>query len=163
MGVVNAAWRCLMLAVLLLLTVELPVPPSSRKTSLTLASPNHTATDEFRAEQPIAESGAGHLSEPYRSAWFQAPVRFNAHWPTWAYGYLAQLAEETFPLDVAVYDRQGKRVSEAHISIPVATQMGLVAAAPTTGGGAIVSGLAAIDPRPLPPVALFPYFGQKCS
>ena len=146
MGGLTAARRCLMLAGLLLLTVGIPVPRSSRKTSLTLASPRDTTSDEFRAQQPNAESTAGHLSEPYRSAWFPASVRFNGHWPTWAYGYLAQLAEEGFPLDVAVYDRQGKRVSEAHISIPDATQMWLVAAAPTMDGGAIVSGHAAIDP-----------------
>jgi hypothetical protein len=142
----NAAWRCLILAGLSLLMVGMPVPRSSRKTSLTSAWPSYRTTDEFSAQQLNAEPAAGHLSEPYRSAWFSAPVRFNARWPTWAYGYLAQLAEENFPLDVAVYGRQGKQFSEAHILIPDATQMWLVAAAPTADGGAIVSGHAAIYP-----------------
>ena len=146
MGGLTAARRCLMLAGLLLLTVGIPVPRSSRKTSLTFAWPSDRTTDKFSAQQPSAESAAGHLSEPYRSAWFPAAVRSNSRWPTWAYGYLAQLAEEQFPLDVAVYDRQGKQVSQAHVWIPDATQMWLVAAAPTTDGGAIVSGHVAIYP-----------------
>ncbi len=146
MGGLTVAWRCLILAGLLLLTVGIPVPRSSRKTSLTFAWPSDRTTHEFSAQQPSAESAAGHLSEPYRSAWLPAAVRSNSRWPTWAYGYLAQLAEEQFPLDVAVYDRQGKQVSQAHVWIPDATQMWLVAVAPTTDGGAIVSGHAAIYP-----------------
>ncbi|HEY6268034.1 MAG TPA: hypothetical protein VIX11_07040 [Candidatus Acidoferrum sp.] len=142
----TAAWRSLTIAGLLLLTVGIPAPLSSRKTSLTFGSPSDRTTDEFSAQQPNAESAAGHLSEPYRSAWFPAAVRSNSHWPTWAYGYLAQLPEEQSPPDVAVYDRQGKQVSQAHVWIPDATQMWLFAAAPTMDGGAIVSGQAAIYP-----------------
>jgi len=145
-GRLTAAWRSLTIAGLLSLTVGIPASLSSRETSLTFGWPGDRTTDELSAQQPNAESAAGHLSEPYRSAWFPAAVRSNSRWPTWAYGYLAQLAEEQFPLDVAVYDRQGKQVSQAHVWIPDATKMWLVAAAPTMDGGAIVSGYAAIYP-----------------
>jgi hypothetical protein len=67
----NAAWRCLILAGLSLLMAGMPVPRSSRKTSLTLAWPSYGTTDEFSAQQLNAEPAAGHLSEPYRSAWFR--------------------------------------------------------------------------------------------
>src|SRR5258708_26858233 len=140
MGGLTVSRRCLMLAGLLLLTVGIPVPRSSRKTSLTFAWPSDRTTDKFSAQQPNAESAAGHLSEPYRSDWFPAAVRSNSRWPTWAYGYLAQLAEEQFPLDVAVYDRQGKQVSQAHVWIPDATKMWLVAAAPPLGACARLNG-----------------------
>jgi len=145
-GRLTAAWRSLTIAGLLSLTVGIPASLSSRKTSLTFGWPGDRTTDDLSAQQPNAESAAGHLSEPYRSDWFPAAVRSNSRWPTWAYGYLAQLAEEQFPLDVAVYDRQGKQVSQAHVWIPDATKMWLVAAAPTMDGGAIVSGYAAIYP-----------------
>ncbi|MCU1243711.1 MAG: hypothetical protein JWO71_4437 [Candidatus Acidoferrum typicum] len=108
MAILDATWRCLILAGLLLLVVGIPFPQSSLKTSLTFARPSYTTTPEFRAHQSTAESAAGRLSESYRTAWFPAAVRFNAHWPTWAHGYLAQLSEENFPLDLAVYDRRGK-------------------------------------------------------
>jgi hypothetical protein len=147
MGGPNAASRFLIIVGLLFVMVGMPVPLSSRKTSLTFAWPSYRTTHDHSSQQPNSELAARHLSEPYRIASFPASVGFDAHWPTWAYGYLAQLSEEGFPLDLAVYDRSGKQVSQAHISIPGATQMWLVAAAPTSGGGAIVSGHAAIDPE----------------
>jgi hypothetical protein len=146
MGGLNAAWRSLIIVGLLFVMVGIPLPLASRKTSTTLAWPSYRTTHDLSPQQPNAELTARHLSEPYRIASFPASVGFNAHWPTWAHGYLAQLSEVDFPLDLAVYDRSGKQVSQAHISIPGATQMWLVAAAPTSGGGAIVSGHAAIDP-----------------
>ena len=91
MGGLTAVWRCLMLAGLLLLTVGIPVPRSSRKTSLTCAWPSDRTTDEFSAQQPNADSAAGHLSEAYRSAWFPAAVRSNSRWPTWAYSQVCKL------------------------------------------------------------------------
>ena len=147
MGGPNATSRFLIIVGLLFVMVGMPVPLSSRKTSLTFAWPSYRTLHDHSPQQPNSELAARHLSEPFRIASFPASVGFDAHWPTWAYGYLAQLSEEGFPLDLAVYDRSGKQVSQAHISIPGATRMWLVAAAPTSGGGAIVSGHAAIDPE----------------
>jgi hypothetical protein len=147
MGGLNAAWCSLIIVGLLFVMAGMPVPLSSQKTSLTFASPNYRTTHALSPKLSNSEPGAGHLSEPYRIAWFPASVWFDARWPTWAQGYFARLSEGDFPSDLAVYDRSGKQVSQAHISIPGATELWLVAAAPTSGGGAIASGHVAIDDR----------------
>jgi hypothetical protein len=81
----------------------IPLPLSSRKISLTFAWPSYRTTHDLSPQQPNAELAARHLSEPYRNASFLASAGFNARWPTWAHGYLAQLSEVDFPLDLAVY------------------------------------------------------------
>jgi len=147
MGGLNAPWRSLIIIGLLFLMVGILAPLSSQNTSLTFASPNSRTTQDLSPQLSISEPGAGHLSEPYRIASFPASVWFDTRWPTWAQGYFARLSEGDFPSDLAVYDRSGKQVSQAHISIPGATELCLVAAAPTSGGGAIASGHVAIDDR----------------
>jgi hypothetical protein len=97
-------------------------------------------------QQPINESRAGHLSEPYRSAWCPAAARLDQHRPSWANGRLAQLAEGNFPLDLIVYDGQCKQVSAAHIAIPEWTDIGLLTAVPAIEADAIVSGHATANP-----------------
>jgi hypothetical protein len=141
----NTAWRSLIVVGLLFVMVEMPVPLSSRKTSLTFASSTYRTRRELSPQQPNSEVAAGHLSEPSRIASFPASVWFDARWPTWAHGYFARLSEGDFPAGLAVYDRSGKQVSQAYISIPGGTQLWLVGAVPTSDGGAIASGQVAID------------------
>jgi hypothetical protein len=145
MGGPSAAWRFLIVVGLLYVTVGLGVPLSSRKTSLTLASPSYRTTHDLSPQLPNSESAARHLSEPYRIASFPASVWFDARSPTWAHGYFARLSEGDFPAGLTVYDRSGKQVSQAYISIPGGTQLWLVGAVPTSDGGAIASGQIAID------------------
>lgn len=80
------------------------------------------------------------LAEPFRAASFPAPVWFDARWPTWAHGYFARLTLGDFPAGLEVYDNNGKLVSQTYVSIPGATQLWLIGAAPTGNGGAIASG-----------------------
>jgi len=141
----NAAWRSLIVVGLLFVMVEMPVPLSSRKTALTFASSSYRTTNDLSPQLPNSEVAASHLSEPSRIASFPASVWFDARWPTWAHGYFARLSEGDFPAGLAVYDRSGKQVSQAYISIPGGTQLWLVGAAPTSDGGAIASGQVAID------------------
>jgi len=146
-GGLNAAWCSLIIARLLFAMAGMAVPLSSQKTPLTFASPNHRTTHDLSPQLSNSEPGAGHLSEPYRIASFPASVWFDARWPTWAPGYFARLSGGDFPSNLEVYDRSGKQVSQAHISIPGATELRLVAVAPTSVGGAIASGQVAIDDR----------------
>jgi hypothetical protein len=141
----SASWRFLIIVGLLFVMVGMPVPLSSRKTSLTFASPSYRTTNDLSPRLPDSEVAASHLSEPSRIASFPASVWFDARWPTWEHGYFARLSEGDFPSDLVVYDRSGKPVSQAHVSIPGSTELWLVAASPTSDGGAIASGLVAID------------------
>jgi hypothetical protein len=141
----NAAWRSLIVVGLLFVMVEMPVPLPSRKTALTFASSSYRTTNDLSPQLPNSEVAASHLSEPSRIASFPASVWFDARWPTWAHGYFARLSEGDFPAGLAVYDRSGKQVSQAYISIPGGTQLWLVGAVPRSDGGAIASGQVAID------------------
>ncbi len=144
-GGLNAAWRFLIIVGLSFVMAGMPVPLSSRKTSLTFASPRYRTTNDLSPQLPNSEVAAGHLSEPSRIGSFPASVWFDARWPTWAHGYFAQLSEGDFPAGLTVYDRSGKQVSQTYVSIPGGTQLWLVSAIPTSGGGAIASGHVAID------------------
>jgi len=72
-------------------------------------------------------------------------VRFTRH-QIWAYGFLAQFTEESFPLNVMVCDTQGKQVNSAHIAIPGMSATFLIAVVPSMEGAAIVSGVGNTDP-----------------
>jgi len=137
-------WLHSFLAALLLLTAGMSARPT-HQSSLTFPPPTRGFGTQ-QLQQTTIELGAGHLSEPYGSSWCPATVRLNQHLPTWSHGYLAQLAEENFPLDVNVYDPQCKQVSATHITIPGLTGIGLLAAVPAMDGNAIVSGIANTNP-----------------
>jgi hypothetical protein len=141
----SASWRFLIIVGLSFVMVAMPVPQSSQKTSLTFASPSYRTTNDLSLQLPSSEVAASHLSEPSRIASFPASGWVDARWPTWGHGYFARLSEGDFPSDLVVYDRSGKHVSQAHVSIPGSTELWLVAAAPTSDGGAIASGHVAID------------------
>jgi hypothetical protein len=145
MGGVNTAWRFFIHVGLLFVIAGMPIPVSSRQSSLTLASLSYRTPHDLSPQLPNSEVAAGHLSEPDRIASFPASVGFDARWPTWAHGYFAKLSEGDFPAGLTVYDRSGKQVSQAYISIPGATELWLVGAAPTSDGGAIASGQVAIE------------------
>jgi hypothetical protein len=144
-GRLNAAWRFLIIVGLLFVMVETPFPLSSRHTSLTFASPSYQKAQDFNPQQPNSELAALHVSEPFRIASFPASVWFDAHWPTWAHGYFAQLSEGNFPAGLTVYDRTGKQKSTSYVSIPGGTGLWLIGAIPTSDGGAVASGQVAID------------------
>ena len=144
----KAMWYSPPLAGLLLLTAGMSFPGPNRKSSQTFPPPSYKATSEFRSKQPLqttTEPGAGHLSEPYRNVSCTPPVRFTRR-QIWAYGFLAQFTEETFPLNVMVCDTQGKQVNSAHIAIPGISATSLIAVVPSMEGAAIVSGHGQSDP-----------------
>lgn len=141
-------WHYPFLAGLLSLTAGLCAPMPPRRSSLAFPSPSPKARSEFgrqRLQQPTTELGAGHLSEAYRNVSCTPSVRFTRR-QNWAYGFLAQFTEETFPLNVMVCDTQGKQVNSAHIAIPGLRAVFLIAVVPSMEGAAIVSGSGMTDP-----------------
>src|SRR5438045_2432573 len=94
-------------------------------------------TQGVSQQSPNVELTAGRLSQPSRVASFPASVWFDARVPSYANGYFARLSEGDFPAGLLVYDRNGKLTSEARVSIPGGTDLWLVGAIPTKGGGAI--------------------------
>lgn len=121
-------WRFLFLIGLLSLVWEKSVPAGQQA--------NPLSTD----------SNAGHLSEPYRSAWCSAAMRLNQHQPIWAHGHLSRLADGNFPLDLVVFDSECKQASAAHVAIPGWSVTSLITAVPGTDADAIVSGNAMTNP-----------------
>jgi hypothetical protein len=94
-----------------------------------------------------SQTSQPHLTEPFRAASFPESVWVDARWPTWGQGYFARLTLGDFPAGLEVYDRNGKLISQTYVSIPGATQLWLIGAAPTGDGGAIASGQFTTDEK----------------
>jgi hypothetical protein len=113
-------WRFVANVAVLVVFVNVPIRISSRQSNSQINQP--------------------HLTEPFRVASFPESVWVDARWPTWGHGYFARLTLGDFPAGLEVYDKNGKLVSQTYVSIPGATQLWLIGAAPTGNGGAIASG-----------------------